>query len=268
MRVVPGAASDRQRRPVARRGTGPRQGGHHKTRKKHQCESRKRHHPRRALRKSRGTPRTPAQESEAPDKEPGRCSVPAASPCCDIRCVECPWRDAPAFLLCLDRYTNHGARLWRNPARKCGNFTAGAHPRTRTFTARLRPLMSAGSCSRNPVMAGGAEYHGGIHAPPVPGRERDTPPCGCGLPRSAGRQEPLQPGRIAGGNGHRDAVSQKRRNHLPAGGLVVISAAAGPFCEGAFKMTEAAEKAGIAAPDIQSFDQNRVYQIHTPDHSH
>ncbi|MCC5965596.1 MAG: DUF2431 domain-containing protein [Natronohydrobacter sp.] len=43
------------------------------------------------------------------------------------------------------------------------------------------------------------------------------------------------------------------RNHLKPGGLVVISTVDSPFYEGAFKMDEAARKAGFAAPAIFSF---------------
>ena len=41
--------------------------------------------------------------------------------------------------------------------------------------------------------------------------------------------------------------------HLKPGGLVVISTVDSPFYEGAFKMNEAAEKAGFARPDIYTF---------------
>jgi predicted membrane-bound spermidine synthase len=44
------------------------------------------------------------------------------------------------------------------------------------------------------------------------------------------------------------------RNHLKPGGLVVISTVDSPFYEGAFKMDEAARKAGFAAPAIYTFD--------------
>jgi len=44
------------------------------------------------------------------------------------------------------------------------------------------------------------------------------------------------------------------RNHLKPGGLVVISTVDSPFYEGAFKMDEAARKAGSAAPAIYTFD--------------
>lgn len=40
------------------------------------------------------------------------------------------------------------------------------------------------------------------------------------------------------------------RNHLKPGGLVIISTVDSPFYEGAFKMEEAARKAGFAAPAI------------------
>ena len=44
------------------------------------------------------------------------------------------------------------------------------------------------------------------------------------------------------------------RNHLKPGGLVAISTADSPFYECAFKMDEAARKAGFSAPAINSFD--------------
>lgn len=44
------------------------------------------------------------------------------------------------------------------------------------------------------------------------------------------------------------------RNHLKPSGLVVISTVDSPFYEGAFKMDEAARKAGFAAPEIYTFD--------------
>lgn len=44
------------------------------------------------------------------------------------------------------------------------------------------------------------------------------------------------------------------RNHLKPGGLVVISTVDSPFYEGAFKMDDAAPKAGFAAPDTYTFD--------------
>ncbi|MCZ0814359.1 DUF2431 domain-containing protein [Roseovarius sp. EGI FJ00037] len=44
------------------------------------------------------------------------------------------------------------------------------------------------------------------------------------------------------------------RNHLKPGGLVVISTVDSPFYEGAFKLDEAARKAGFAAPAIFSCD--------------
>lgn len=44
------------------------------------------------------------------------------------------------------------------------------------------------------------------------------------------------------------------RNHLRPGGVVVISTVDSPFYEGAFKMDEAARKAGFTAPDIYTFD--------------
>lgn len=44
------------------------------------------------------------------------------------------------------------------------------------------------------------------------------------------------------------------QNHLKPGGLVVISTVDSPFYEGAFKMDEAARKAGFAAPVIYTFD--------------
>lgn len=46
------------------------------------------------------------------------------------------------------------------------------------------------------------------------------------------------------------------RNHLKSGGLVVISTVASPFQEGAFKIYEAAQRAGFAAPAIYTFDPN------------
>ena len=44
------------------------------------------------------------------------------------------------------------------------------------------------------------------------------------------------------------------RNHLKPGGLVIVSTVDSPFYEGAFKMDDAARKAGFAAPDIYTFD--------------
>ncbi|MBW4709549.1 DUF2431 domain-containing protein [Roseobacter sp. YSTF-M11] len=44
------------------------------------------------------------------------------------------------------------------------------------------------------------------------------------------------------------------RAHLKSGGLVVISTVDNPFCEGAFKMDDAAKKAGFEAPDIYTFN--------------
>lgn len=44
------------------------------------------------------------------------------------------------------------------------------------------------------------------------------------------------------------------RNHLKPGGLVVISTVDSPFYEGAFKIDEAAGKAGFAAAAIYTFD--------------
>jgi hypothetical protein len=44
------------------------------------------------------------------------------------------------------------------------------------------------------------------------------------------------------------------QNHLKLGGLVIVSTVDSPFYEGAFKMDEAARKAGFAAPAIYSFD--------------
>lgn len=44
------------------------------------------------------------------------------------------------------------------------------------------------------------------------------------------------------------------RAHLKSGGLVVISTVDGPFYEGAFKMDDAAKKAGFAEPDIYTFN--------------
>lgn len=43
------------------------------------------------------------------------------------------------------------------------------------------------------------------------------------------------------------------RGHLKRGGLVVVSTVDSPFYEGAFKMNEAARKAGFAAPAIYDF---------------
>lgn len=42
--------------------------------------------------------------------------------------------------------------------------------------------------------------------------------------------------------------------HLKSGGLVVISTVDSPFYEGAFKMDDAANKAGSAGPDIYTFN--------------
>jgi hypothetical protein len=44
------------------------------------------------------------------------------------------------------------------------------------------------------------------------------------------------------------------RNHLRPGGLIAISTVDSPFYEGAFKMDEAAQKAGFMAPAIYTFD--------------
>jgi len=44
------------------------------------------------------------------------------------------------------------------------------------------------------------------------------------------------------------------RSHLKSGGLVVISTVDSPFYEGAFKMDDAAKKAGFATPDIYTFN--------------
>lgn len=44
------------------------------------------------------------------------------------------------------------------------------------------------------------------------------------------------------------------RNYLRPGGMVVISTVDSPFYEGAFKMDEAARKAGFMAPAIYTFD--------------
>ena len=44
------------------------------------------------------------------------------------------------------------------------------------------------------------------------------------------------------------------RNHLKPGGLVIMSTVDSPFYEGAFKMNEAARKAGFAAPAVYTFD--------------
>jgi len=44
------------------------------------------------------------------------------------------------------------------------------------------------------------------------------------------------------------------RPHLKRGGVVVISTVDNPFYEGAFKMNEAARKAGFTEPDIYDFD--------------
>ena len=44
------------------------------------------------------------------------------------------------------------------------------------------------------------------------------------------------------------------RAHLKSGGLVVISTVDSPFYEGAFKMGDAAKKAGFSEPDIYTFN--------------
>lgn len=46
--------------------------------------------------------------------------------------------------------------------------------------------------------------------------------------------------------------------HLRAGGMVVISTVDSPFYEGAFKMEEAARKAGFAAPKVYNFSPSSV----------
>jgi hypothetical protein len=49
-------------------------------------------------------------------------------------------------------------------------------------------------------------------------------------------------------------VLKNARNHLKPSGLVVTSPEDSPFYKGAFKMDEAARKAGFAAPAIYTFD--------------
>ncbi len=58
-----------------------------------------------------------------------------------------------------------------------------------------------------------------------------------------------QPNDVSVARAHTNA-----RNHQRSGGFVVISTVDSAFYEGAFKMDEAARKAGFAAPDIYTFD--------------
>jgi 25S rRNA (uracil2634-N3)-methyltransferase len=55
-------------------------------------------------------------------------------------------------------------------------------------------------------------------------------------------------------------------DHLTRNGKIVISTVDSPFYEGAFKMHEAAQKAGLASPVIYDFDSGTVRRIRAPEH--